>query len=205
MGISPDDIDKIFDPFFTTKGVGQGTGLGLSMVFGIVTGHGGHIQCESRPGEGAIFNIFLPRATGCHDLRDLEADSSGQLDRGKETIMLVDDEASLLDMISGLLLHEGYKVIRAESGEEALEKYARLKDAIDLVMLDLGMPGMGGIRCLQELKAMDPRVKVLICSGYIQYEFSGELQAMGAADFLAKPYRRAELLSVLRRLLDQEA
>jgi CheY-like chemotaxis protein len=194
--------EQIFNPFFTTKDVGKGTGLGLSMAYGIVKGHEGHISCSSEEGRGTTFNVYLP----AH--RDyLGSPSSGQeaipeIRGGRETILLVDDEAVLRDLGEETLVAVGYAVITAGSGEEALEVYQARGGGIDLVVLDLGMPGMGGKRCLQEILSLNPRAKVLITSGYSIVGLTDELLSLGARGFVPKPFRRQDLLATIRNLLD---
>jgi len=193
---------RIFDPFFTTKQTGKGTGLGLSSVFGIVKGHGGLIYCYSEPGQGTIFKIYLP----AHETEGTRGPSSpaesGVFSGRGETVLLVDDEETLLDLGKQILMGAGYKVIKAVNGEEALAIHRSRGPEIDLVILDLNMPGMGGHRCLLELMARDPGLKILIASGYsVNGAATKSLQA-GAAGFISKPYRKDELFKSIRRVLD---
>lgn len=200
-GMSPEVQAKIFDPFYTTKDVGKGTGLGLSMVYGIVTAHGGHICCRSNPGEGSEFLIHLPAS-------DEQATKSGEgvaklgaSSTGSGTILVVDDELFVRDIANKMLTRNGYQVVLADCGEKALEIYEKQGDGIDLVMMDLGMPGMGGKACLAELRRRDPEAMVLISSGYIQYELTDELSSLGAAGMVSKPYRKEEMLQKISELL----
>jgi two-component system cell cycle sensor histidine kinase/response regulator CckA len=144
MGMTPEVRTKIFEPFYTTKGVGKGTGLGLSMVYGIVTGHGGHLCCQSNPGRGTKFFIYLPAVNE----REAGLEPDGTVHKGdfkgSGTILVVDDEASVRDIAARIITPNGYKVLTANSGEEALDIYSNKQDDIDLIILDLGMPGMGG-------------------------------------------------------------
>jgi len=201
MGMSPDVQDKIFEPFFTTKGVGKGTGLGLSTAYGIVQGHGGHICCQSQEGKGSTFFIYLP------------ADTQGQLSSGSDqgepaenlggsgTILVADDEPAVRDIAQKVLSRSGYEVLTAASGEEALAVYEERGKDIDLVLLDLGMPGMGGKACLVEMRRLDPEAKLLIASGYIQYELTDELESLGAMGVVSKPYRKADMLKAVKAAL----
>jgi PAS domain S-box-containing protein len=202
VGIEPDQIKRIFDPFFTTKEVGKGTGLGLAMVYGIVTGHHGHVTCDSEVGVGSTFTIYLPMEerpnAPCEPVEP--AESAPVV--GHETILLVDDEKTLLELAKDMLALEGYQVLPAGSGEKALEIYQKRQSEIDLVVLDLGMPGMGGVKCLEAIKQLNPAAKVLICSGYIQYEETSELTEKGASGFVSKPYGRSDLMSAIRKVLD---
>jgi two-component system, cell cycle sensor histidine kinase and response regulator CckA len=201
-GMDDKTRQQIFDPFFSTKQPGKGTGLGLSTVYGIVTGHEGHIFCSSRPGHGTAFNIYLPALPA----KSLQAEVILQQTRpqgGDERILLVDDEETLRQVGAALLKRAGYKVRTATSGEEALDIFSRARDEVDLVVLDLGMPGMGGLKCLGELLLLDPAIRVLIASGYAA---DGQIQQSlerGAAGYIAKPYRKGEMLAAVRRVLDQ--
>jgi two-component system cell cycle sensor histidine kinase/response regulator CckA len=200
-GMSPEVLTKIFEPFYTTKGVGKGTGLGLSTVYGIVTGHGGHICCQSKEGDGSIFHIYLQaNSQGQLELKTEDKDATESLG-GSGRILVVDDEPTVRDIARKMLSRNGYEVIQAASGEEALAIYEERKDKIDLVLLDLGMPGMGGKACLKEIRRKDPEARVLIASGYIQYELTDELESLGAAGMVSKPYRKADILKAVKGAL----
>ena len=199
--ISPEILTKIFEPFFTTKGVGKGTGLGLSTVYGIVTGHGGHVCCKSKEEEGTTFFIHLP----ADSQKDIEpetkkGDAPESLE-GSGMILVVDDERTVRDIAQKRLSRNGYEVIQAASGEEALTIYKERKHEIDLVLMDLGMPGMGGKACLKEIRRIDPDARVLIASGYIQYELTDELESLGALGMVAKPYSKPEILKAIKDAL----
>lgn len=197
QGMDAKTKEHIFDPFFTTKEVGRGTGLGLSTVFGIVKSHGGRITCDSAPGRGTCFDIFLPVLEGAG--RSEDDDLSIYLDRGSETVLVVDDEPGIREVTSRYLSTRGYQVHQASSGEMALEIFGREGD-IDMVVLDLGMPGMGGRQTLHELLKLDPDVKVIITSGYADQAAAGD-ELSGAAGFLAKPYNLSQLQEALARAL----
>jgi PAS domain S-box-containing protein len=200
-GISPEVQKKIFEPFFTTKGVGKGTGLGLSTVYGIVSGHGGHICCRSQEGQGTEFAIYLPVAEeAAVNAGSVEQDDSKGL-RGSGTILVVDDEDAVRDIAEKMLNRFGYQVLAAASGEQALETYRERRNEVDLVLMDLGMPGMGGKACLEEIRRLDPDAKVLIASGYIQYEATDEWESLGAAGMVPKPYGRADILKAIKEAL----
>ena len=201
-GIDKATVDKIFEPFFTTKEIGKGTGLGLASVYGIVKSHSGHINCYSEIGLGTTFKIYFPA---------IEQEEAGQgaaavpepPPRGTETILLVDDEEWILDLASQILKNFGYKVVTASNGEGALEIFTKRRDEIDLIILDLGMPGMGGHRCLQEIIQFDPFAKVLIASGYTMNGHAKKTLEAGAAGFIGKPYKIDEILENVRKVLDQ--
>ncbi len=203
QGIAPETMPHIFEPFYTTKGVGKGTGLGLASVFGIVKGHGGNILCYSEPERGTTFRIYFP--AGEASSAPTQMSRSEEAPRGgSETILLVDDEAAIRELSSEMLGHFGYTVLTAASGEEALEKYRTGRDRIDLVLLDLGMPGMGGRKCLEELLRLDPEVKVLVASGYSLGGSLKDVVEAGAAGFIGKPYQHRKLLRVVRSILDAQ-
>jgi two-component system cell cycle sensor histidine kinase/response regulator CckA len=203
LGMEKEILDHIFDPFFTTKDIGKGTGLGLSTAYGIVKEHGGHIICESEPGQGTSFKIYLPaQAEGQSDIQPMDIPLTSE-PGGSETLLLVDDEETIRELGGQLLEGMGYKVINAASGEEALERYKSADGNLDMVILDLGMPGMGGHRCLKELLALDPNLKVLIASGYSADGNIKDLLDEGAAGYIPKPFKRADLLRTVRAVLDK--
>jgi CheY-like chemotaxis protein len=198
-------LEQVFDPFFTTKGPGKGTGLGLSTVYGIVKGHGGHIFVHSEPGLGAIFKLYFP-ALLPQDAPPVAEDAANlPAQGGSETVMLVDDDVTLREMTSLVLEEAGYQVLHASSGEEALERWDGLARKPDLTILDLGMPGMGGHKCLREILARSPGARVIIVSGYAMDAGVRQTLALGAAGFLPKPYGRLEFLGKVRDVLDRPA
>ncbi len=202
-GMDDETVQKMFDPFFTTKVVGKGTGLGLSTVFGVVKSHGGHITCDSGCGKGTVFNMFFPALSKKRGKAAPGRTSTRTISGGSEMILIVDDEAPLRDIGNQILSRDGYKTMAACSGEEALDLYLEKGDEIDLVILDISMPGMGGLKCLDKLIELNPDIKVIIASGYSQ---NGPLQdaiSSGAAMFIPKPFRRAEMLTAVRGMLDR--
>lgn len=205
QGISEEVREHIFDPFFTTKDLGKGTGLGLSTVYGIIKNHGGQIQCQSELGRGTSFRILFPVFQGTAD------ESSGEIaigvasaTQGKETILLVDDEEGLLHLGTLTLKGAGYQVITASNGEEALKAYQSGARHPDLVVMDLGMPGMGGHKAMKAIRAINPEAKIVIASGYLPESQPQDAMDDGAAAFVAKPFTRAELLSAIRKALDED-
>jgi len=203
IGMDRETREHIFEPFYTTKGAGRGTGLGLAMVYGIVKSHGGHIVCASEAGRGTTFSIYFPVADRVELLPVAVNRSKETLQQGKETILLVDDEELIRSFASKLLENHGYTVLTAVDGMEALEVFRRERERISLVLLDLIMPRMGGKACFEELLRMDPGLKVLISSGYSQDGGREDYVAAGARAFLTKPYAAQELLSMVRRALDE--
>ena len=201
-GMDAKTMEHIFEPFYTTKGIGEGTGLGLASVYGIVKNHGGSITCYSEIGRGATFKIYLPAIAEESTVPGAETEETTP-QGGTETILIVDDEEPIRDFASQIVQQFGYCPLAASCGEEAVEMYSHLGHEIDLVILDIGMPGMGGHKCLQELLEIDPEVKVLIASGY---SVNGEIQQsldLGAAGYVGKPYRVFNLMKIIRSTLDK--
>ncbi len=201
QGMDRETVQHIFEPFFTTKGIGKGTGLGLASVYGIVKSHGGYILCESEVGQGTIFKIYLPA------VQDMGAQvgmgvEGVPLKGGSETILVVDDEVSVRELAVQILQRHGYQVFAADCGEAALETFQTRKGEIDLVILDLGMPGMGGLNCLRGLLQIDGSARVLIASGYSVNGSVKECLESGAAGYIGKPYRLKDLLAKVRTVLE---
>jgi PAS domain S-box-containing protein len=203
MGMTREVKNRIFEPFFTTKD-GKGTGLGLPVVYGIVKNHNGVITCHSELGRGSTFTVYLPRIDAHEKIASkTKAISSEQRLAGKETIFIVDDEEMLLETGKAFLDQYGYKILTARNGEEAVEIFAHRKEDIDLVLLDLIMPGMGGHKCLEGLLQIDPSIPVVITSGYTAGIDAQEIIKRGAAGFINKPYKLQTLIMEIRRILDQ--
>ena len=200
-GMSPNTMKNAFEPFFTTKGKEKGTGLGLSMVYSIVKNHGGFIDCSSQVGEGTTFDIYFPACTNLMEKLELsQTRKQERITGGNESILLVDDETDILKIVQDMLHAHGYKVMTAKSGEEAIYEYSR--STANLVILDVGMPGMGGIKCLQGLLSLDKNAKVLISTGYFPNRHLNKVLKLGAKGLLAKPYSLSELLESVRAVLD---
>ena len=203
-GIPRDVLEHIFEPFYTTKKGGQGTGLGLPMVYGIVKNHQGYVYCYSEPDQGTVFRIYLP-AVDRLPLTET-APKAVVLPRGEqETILVVDDEQSVREITSKVLEKFGYQVLAVPDGESAIELYQQEKERIDLIILDLGMPGMGGYKCFGKLREINPGAKVIIASGYAFNVVAKEVLESGAADFIGKPYQVEKLLTKIGRVLNKEA
>jgi PAS domain S-box-containing protein len=200
QGMDRATLDRIFEPFFTTKDPGKGTGLGLAMVYGIVKAHGGQITCYSEPGVGTTFNVYFPALQDAAR-RSVEPASEAPIPRGSELVLLVDDERQVRKVARQLLESYGYRVMEAETGEAALRHFEG-EHAVDLVILDYIMPGMGGRRCLERLRDLAPDVPVIISTGYSAEATSDELLRAGAQAFVGKPYQSRTLLRVVRRVLD---
>ncbi len=202
-GIGMDEKTKahIFDPFFTTKEIGNGTGLGLSVIYGIVEGHGGHITCESEPDAGTTFKTYFPAANDDQTALTHDKIEDNQLLKGTETILLVDDEDNIINVMDAIFKKFGYTTLSANSGESALEIYTQAHKDIDLIVLDLGMPGMGGKKCLEKLIELDKDVKVIVASGYSD---EGSVKDTGekANAFILKPFSSSKIIKLIRDVLD---
>jgi PAS domain S-box-containing protein len=202
-GMDQQTLSHVFEPFFTTKEPGKGTGLGLSMAYGILKDHNGSISCASEVGRGSVFTILIPECGAGDGEQDVpRIDHGMRLGQG-ETILVVDDELLIQDIAEDMLTRFGYSVLRASSGEEALP-IAREKKEVAAVILDLGMPGMGGERCLKALLEVRPGLPVIVASGYAMHDLARDPKSKGAAAFLGKPYRMEELLQTIRAALGQE-
>ena len=192
-GISPEIIERIFEPFFTTKEPGKGTGLGLAAVFGTVQQHDGSVSVDSEVGQGACFTVRLPLAS-----QPVSAASSGASVPGEGVVLVVDDWEPLQKVTRKHLEFLGYEVLTANDGLEALEVYTRADGQVDVVLLDMIMPKMDGRDCFIELKRLDPNVRVIAISGFSCPERMQELQGLGVAVQLKKPFGRTELSKALR-------
>ena len=201
-GIARELLAKIFDPFFTTKGPGEGTGLGLSIVYGIVKQHGGHVSVASDLGKGTTFTVLFPASDRMALEPGLFPDAPAQA-RGKETILIVDDEAALRGLMRISLSERGYTVIEAGDGLEAVELYTKHRAVIDMVLIDLIMPKLGGRETYLRLKAMNPGVKVLFATGYGIDDQTQEILATGVLGIIKKPYEMTLVESEIRKVLDQ--
>lgn len=199
LGINPKIIDRVFEPFFTTKGLARGTGLGLASAYGIVKGHGGYIDVSSINGKETTFNIYLP-ATKMTISKEEELPD--KLYMGTGTVLLVDDEEIIIYAGEQMLQKLGYNVIVAKSGKDALEIYKKDHDTIDLALLDMVMPGMGGGETYIKLKAMDEKVKVLLSSGYSIDGQARDIMEMGCNGFIQKPFTMKSLSQKIKEVMD---
>jgi CheY-like chemotaxis protein len=198
VGMDEKTRQRIFDPFFTTKGMGRGTGLGLASAYGIIKGHGGMITVYSEKGQGTTFHIYLPASK---KKAAFEEAPETELSGGRETILLVDDEEVITEVTSRLLSELGYTILTAGSGEQAVEIYRQRQTGIQLVILDMIMPGMSGGETFDQLRAVNPSIRVILSSGY---SIDGKAQAImkkGVRVFLQKPYRLHDLASKIREAL----
>jgi len=201
-GMPPEVLSHIFEPFFTTKPVGKGTGLGLATVYGIVRQHEGWVEVHSQPGQGTTFRIFIP--TGNVEPKPEPAPSAPEPMRcGNETILVVEDETEVRQFIVEVLRAHGYQTIDAESGPQALERWAQNRGKIDLLLTDMVMPGgLTGRQLGERLLAEDPALKVIYSSGYSAGMAGKDAAVLKERTFLPKPYCPTKLLEILRHCLD---
>jgi two-component system, cell cycle sensor histidine kinase and response regulator CckA len=190
----------MFIPFVTTKGERSGTGLGLAVVYGIIAGHHGFIDVKSAVGQGTTFEIFLPR-TERKEAEKPEKAGPSVLPQGRGRILVVDDEPQVREVISRILTACGYAVVLAENGREALSRFAQGGE-IDLVLLDMVMPDMGGRECLARLRKADPKARVLIATGYTADGSAQELLREGALAIVEKPLDLAALTEKIGGILE---
>jgi len=201
-GIEKEVQHRMFEPFFTTKEPGKGTGLGLSMVYSIIKNHHGHIECDSAPGAGTRFNIYFPVSKSANALKDEISTKKEKLATGNETILVIEDDESVLDALKRMLEHFGYSIITASNGEEAIDNYLAEQKCIDLVILALNMPGMGGRKCLERLLEIKPDLKTIITSGYSPAASVDDINKNGTLVFIEKPYQLEDLLRTIREVVD---
>lgn len=208
VGMNESDRKRIFEPFFTTKSIGQGTGLGLFVVYGIVKHHHGFINVDSQPMAGTSFRLHFPIATCEESYQDpvLKLDPEiTTTPNHAATVLLVEDEQSMLYLLENLFLKHGYRVLTASDGEVAVEIYQRHKKTIDVVLLDLGLPKISGQDVLLKMKNENPNVKVVIASGYLEPQMSSEIEQAGVKYFLQKPYKFDEVLKTFQSLIEKKS
>jgi len=198
IGMDKETIEKIFNPFFTTKEKERGTGMGLSSAYGIIKNHGGFITVYSEPGHGSTFNIYLPASTKKPEKDRLE---SKKIRKGSGTILLIDDEHMILNVGKKLLQKLGYDVLTATNGFEGIKVYKKNQENIDVVILDMIMPNMTGSETFEDLKKIDPKVKVLLSSGYSLDVKAKKLLEQGCSGFIQKPFNMVQLSQKLHDIL----
>jgi two-component system cell cycle sensor histidine kinase/response regulator CckA len=197
-GMSPETRAHLFEPFFTTKGLGKGTGLGLATCHGIVQQCGGSIFCASQLGRGTTFTIYLPRYQGRP--HGLEPNEEAPVPGGHETVLVVEDDASVREIAVRALRARGYQVVEAPNGVEALAVAERLGHRIDLLVTDMVMPQMGGLDLAEKLRASRPRLRALFTSGYSE-DSATQLREIEDARFLQKPFTGSALARRVREVL----
>jgi CheY-like chemotaxis protein len=200
VGMPQDIQQQIFDPFFTTKEKGRGTGLGLASAYGIIKNHEGIITVDSKVNQGTTFNIYLPLSDKTvHE----EVSIEGEFISGTENLLLVDDETMILEVGQAMLEKLGYHVLIADSGEKALETIQIKGDELDLVILDLIMPGMDGSQVFDRIREVQPHIPVLLSSGYAINGSANEIMQRGCNGFIQKPFNISELSKKVRKILDE--
>jgi two-component system cell cycle sensor histidine kinase/response regulator CckA len=203
-GMSPEVMKRIFDPYFTTKKTGEGTGMGLAVIHGIVKGYGGDISVQSQPGKGTTFQVLLP------GIVDPEKETTGKIQKekeeeipgGSERILLVDDETQLLDAIGHILEKKGYQVKSMSHPLDALNTFKEKPGQFDLIICDLTMPQMTGIQLAREIKKINPGIPIILCSGFGSIINREQIKDLGVNDFITKPINRSNLTRLVRKVLD---
>ncbi len=203
-GMEDEILGHIFEPFFTTKG-GRGTGLGLAVVYGIMKAHDGFIDVETKVGTGTTFSLYFPIVHRVVESLRVEKGSAESPKGHGEVILAIEDEEPLRDFLKSILEESGYKVLLASDGMMGLQTYRDHLNEISLVLLDMGLPEMGGPEVLAGLLLLNPRVKVISASGYLEPEVKADAYEIGALDFLPKPYQVEELLMKVYRALQVRA
>jgi two-component system cell cycle sensor histidine kinase/response regulator CckA len=204
-GMSPGVMKRIFDPYFTTKKTGEGTGMGLAVIHGIVKGYGGDISVQSQPGKGTTFQILLP----C--IVDTEKEPTGkfqiekEIPGGNERILVVDDEIRLLDTISQILGKKGYQVKGISDPREALITFKEKPGQFDLIISDVTMPHMTGIQLAREFKRFNPGIPIILCSGFGSIITRKQIEDLGVNDFITKPINKIKLTMLVRKVLDSSS
>jgi two-component system, cell cycle sensor histidine kinase and response regulator CckA len=199
-GMDRDTLEHIFEPFFTTKEVGRGTGLGLATVYGIVKQHGGIIDVQSEPGAGTEFRVYLPVGSGIPQTIDKKKEIT--VKRGTETILLAEDHDGLREAAKEMLTSLGYHVLLAATGRQAVEIFSVDSSSIDLVLLDVVMPAMGGTAALQIMRTLKPRLRAIFTTGYTVEADSARAMGESGVLILQKPYNSTNLGQAIRSLLD---
>jgi len=199
-GIDEKIRERIFDPFFTTKEPGKGTGLGLASAYGIIRNHGGFITVHSELDKGSTFDIYLPASK--KDSVTEEKSPQQKILTGRETILLVDDENSNITVTKEILESLGYQVMIAGSGQEAIALYSEKGNEIDLIVLDLIMPGMGGGKAFDILREIDPSIRVILSSGYSVDGEALQIMERGCNGFIQKPFRIVDISQKIRDVLE---
>jgi two-component system cell cycle sensor histidine kinase/response regulator CckA len=199
-GMDEKTMERIFEPFFTTKEMGGGSGLGLASVYGIIKGHGGYIEVDSEKGHGTTFSIYLPASD---QSVQKTSEPYEQIIKGDKTVLLVDDEEIVIDVAGQLIKKLGYNVLEARSGKEAIQLFGEWFDKIDIVILDMIMPDIGGGEVFDRIKEIDPQVKVLLSSGYSIDGQATDILERGCNSFIQKPFNMTVLSKKIREVLNK--
>jgi len=200
-GIDPGVIDRIFDPYFTTKGVGEGTGMGLAVIHGIVNKYGGAITVNSGVGKGTTFHLLFPRV---EKEVSQEIETPSPLPRGNESILFVDDEKAVVITMQGMLENLGYRVTARTSSIETLQAFRNNPDAFDLVITDQTMPNMTGKELAKKLLQLRPGIPIILCTGYSEQIDAEKAKEMGISAFVMKPIDMSKIADTIRKVLDEK-
>jgi PAS domain S-box-containing protein len=200
-GIDPSVMNRIFEPYFTTKAPGKGTGIGLSVVYGIVTEHGGDIRAVSEAGKGATFNVFLPLMKNAGEV--LPPEVAGPIETGSERVLLVDDEEAIVLLETQILERLGYSVTACTNSMDALEAFRASPGTFDLVLTDMTMPHLTGIQFAKELISIRPHIPIIICTGFSEKINEKKAKALGIKGFLMKPVVKSDMAQMVRRVLNK--
>ncbi len=202
MGMNEETRARIFEPFYTTKELGKGTGLGLSVVYGVINNHRGFINVESEPGQGTAFYLYFPIKKREIAHAQIPSIEEKKISRNNETILVVEDEEMLLDLVKSLLEDRGYNVMTARDGQEGLDKYTTHHKQIACILTDMGLPKLGGWEMFLKMKEVNPDVKAILASGYCDPKIRSEMMNEGAKDFIQKPYVTEIVLNRIREVID---
>lgn len=202
IGMDENTRKRIFEPFFTTKELGKGTGLGLAVVYGIIKSHQALVEVESTENIGTSFSLYFPVPLHGENPADVRTVFRTTGNQQKKTILVVEDEEMLLLLLQSILEDEGYRVMTAKDGQEAVELYKNHTEEISLILSDMGLPRLGGWEMFQEMKKINPHVKAILASGYFEPNLKIELINAGAKDFIKKPYVAAVILQRIQEVID---
>jgi len=200
-GMAPEVRERIFEPYFTTKGQGEGTGLGLAVVHGIVMAMGGDIVVDSRPDQGTTFRIYLPQTEACVEVTQTGVESA--VPRGSERVIFVDDDKIIVLMVSSMLCHLGYQVTPFSDSREALARFREAPESFDLLLTDMTMPGMTGAELAAEILQLRPELPIILSTGFSELIDKDAAKALGIKEFMLKPVEKVDLARVVRQVLDE--
>jgi PAS domain S-box-containing protein len=203
-GMTEEIRNRIFEPFFTTKEKGKGTGLGLAVVFGVVQTHKGFVDVASEFGKGTTFRLYLPVPSAIKPVQEEIQEIAKEISGGTETLLVVEDEKTLMVFLQISLAAKGYKVISAVDGPEAVKTYRERYKEISMVFTDLGLPGMTGMEEINLIKKINPDVKIIVATGFLDPEMKSEFLKADVKKFILKPYNFEEILKLVREVLDEK-